>query len=204
MTIKRNEPWGERLGPLPPHGVVVESDGDARLLVEAALRAGEPIPPLGLAGGDLWRTLGGPSAKGRLRTDEAMTFTCDLGEALVDGRIFRFVSHLQARRAWWRGRAWVAMNASWIGSWNVAPKSHPNDGLLDVYDARLRPSELLAARARVRTGAHVPHPRITERRTGAIQVGFEKPVPVLLDGLPVGEGRNLSVRVEPDALTVVL
>jgi diacylglycerol kinase family enzyme len=139
-----------------------------------------------------------------MRTDDAVTFTCDLGEALVDGRLFRFVAHVQARRQWWRGRAWVAMNASWLGSWNLAPRSHPNDGLLDVLDVRLRPSELLAARARVRTGAHVPHPRITERRAPAIQVGLEQPTPVLLDGLPVGDARNLSLRVEPDALTVVV
>jgi hypothetical protein len=204
MTIKRGEAWGERLGPLPRHGVVVASDGEARLIVEAALRANEPIPPLGLTGGDLWRTLGGTKGNDRLRTDEAVTFTCDLGEVLVDGVLHRFVSHLQARRAWWHGRAWLAMNASWIGSWNVAPRSHPNDGLLDVHDVRLRPAERLAARRRVRTGSHVPHPRIAERRVPAIQVGFDRPTPVLLDGLDVGEARTLSVRLEPDALTVVV
>ena len=203
MTIRRGEDWGAQVGPLPAEGVVVGSDAEARAVVEEARRAGERPPPLGLTGGDLWRTLGSPNPD-RLRTDEAVTFICDLGEALVDGRLLRFVAHLQARRQWWRGRAWLAMNASWIGPWNVAPRSHPNDGLLDVLDARLRPSELLAARARVRTGSHVPHPRITERRTAAVQAGFDRPTPVLLDGVHVGEARNLSVRVEEDALTVVV
>lgn len=205
MTIRKGEDWGERLGPLPTRGVAVETDGDARLVVEAALRAREPVPPIGLLGGDLWRTLGGPTVRTpRLRTEEAVTFTCDLGEVLADGRLLRFVSHAVVRRQWWRGRAWAAMNASWLGSWNLAPRSHPNDGLLDVLDVRLRPSELLAARARARTGSHVPHPRITERRTAAVQVGFDRPTPLWLDGLPAGEVRNLSVRIEPDALTVVL
>lgn len=202
MTIRKGEDWGARLGPLPPGGVVVGSDAEARQVVEAARRAGERVPPLGLTGGDLWRTLGSP--RDRLRTDEALTFSVDLGEALVDGRLLRFVAHLVARRQWWRGRAWLALNAAWMGDWNVGPRSHPNDGLLDVLDARLRPSELLGARARARVGAHVPHPRIAERRTPAMQVSFARPMPIWVDGTPAGVARQLSVRVEPDALTVVV
>jgi hypothetical protein len=202
VPIRKGEDWGARLGPLPADGVVVASDGEARAVVEQAIRAGRRVPPLGLTGGDLWRTLGSP--RDRLRTDAAVTFSVDLGEALVDGRLLRFVSHLVARRQWWRGRAWLALNVAWLGEWNVGPRAHPNDGLLDVLDARLRPSELLAARARARTGTHLPHPRIRERRTAAVQVSFDRPTPIWLDGDPAGDARNLSVRVEPDALTVVV
>jgi hypothetical protein len=202
VPIRKGEDWGAHLGPLPGDGVVVGSDAEARGVVERAIRAGEPVPPLGLTGGDLWRTLGSP--RDRLRTDDAVTFTVDLGEALVDGRLLRFVSHLVARRQWWRGRAWLALNAAWLGEWNIGPRAHPNDGFLDVLEARLRPSELLAARARARTGAHLPHPRITERRTAAVQVSFERRTPIWLDGVPAGDARDLSVRVDPDALTVVV
>ena len=58
MTIRKGEPWGQP-GPLPSHGVVVSSDRQARAIITAARRASEPIPPLGLIGGDLCRTLGG-------------------------------------------------------------------------------------------------------------------------------------------------
>ena len=36
-----------------------------------------------------------------------------------------------ARRRGWRDFA-VAMNAQWIGEWNLGPKAHPNDGIVDA------------------------------------------------------------------------
>ena len=29
------------------------------------------------------------------------------------------------------------MNAQWLGDWDLGPRSHPNDGLLDVTDGTL-------------------------------------------------------------------
>jgi hypothetical protein len=173
-------------------------------IVTAARRANEPVPPLGLLGGDLCRTLGGRGDEGRLRSEEAMTFQVDLGEVLLDGTLHFFVAHLVARRSLWLGRAVVAMNAAWLGALNLGPKAHPGDGLLDVTDGRLRPGELLAARARAKLGAHMPHPRMSMRRVPAEQVHFDDPVVVRLDGRPVGSFRDLSIRVDPDALTVVV
>ena len=57
---------------MPVDGVVVRSDGEARAVVEAARRAGEPVPALGLLGGDLCRTLGGKGDEARLRSADAI------------------------------------------------------------------------------------------------------------------------------------
>ena len=203
MTIRKGEAWGTP-APLAPDGVVVRSDAEACAVVTAARRAGEPIPPLGLLGGDLCRTLGGLGDEARLRSADAMTFPIDLGEALLDGRLHFFVAHLVARRGWWRGRAVVAMNAQWVGRWNLGPRAHPNDGLLDVYDARVPVSGVLKVRSRLHQGAHLPHPAITEQRRSATQLTLERPLPVHLDGEVAGSFTNLSLRVEPDALTVVI
>jgi hypothetical protein len=203
VTVRRGQPWGAT-GALPDHGVVVRSDAEARAVVTAARRAGEPVPPLGLLGGDLCRTLGGRGDEGRLRSGAAMVLPCDLGSVLVDGRQHWFVAHLVARRRWWLGRGFVAMNAAWMGEWNLGPRAHPGDGLVDTYDGSLPPRQLLAARRRLPQGAHLPHPAIAERRTRALQVDLEGDVPVRLDGEVVTVGRRLSVRVEPDALTVVV
>ncbi|HEX4867615.1 MAG TPA: hypothetical protein VFV32_08295 [Acidimicrobiales bacterium] len=203
MTIRKGEPWGQP-GPLPRHGVVARTDREARHLVAAARRAGEPIPPLGLLGGDLCKTLGGTGDEARLRSDDAVQLPVDLGAVLIDGRLHWFVAHLVARRSWLRGRAVVAMNAQYIGSWDVAPKSHPNDGRLDVLDGNLPLGQRLLARPRLRSGTHVPHPRIEERRVSAVQIELDRPTPIYLDGELVGDGRTLSLRVEPDALTCVV
>jgi len=203
MTIERGEPWGEA-GPLPRHGVLVRSDREARAVVTAARRAGEPIPPLGLLGGDLCRTLGGRGDEARLRSAEAMTFPVDLGSVLVDGRLHWFVAHLVAKRSWWRGRAVVAMNAQFLGSWDIAPKSHPNDGRLDILDGDLPVGQRLQARRRLPLGTHVPHPDIEERRLETVQIDLQRPTPVELDGELLGAARSLSIRVEPDALICVV
>ncbi|HVM03167.1 MAG TPA: hypothetical protein VM263_10905 [Acidimicrobiales bacterium] len=202
MTIEKGKPWGAP-GALPAGGVVVRSDAEARAALEDARRAGRPYPALGLLGGDLCRTLGGTGDEGRLRSQRAVSFPVDLGEALVDGVLHLFVAHLVAGDRLWRD-AFVAMNAQWRGGWNLGPRAHPNDGRLDTYRATLTLGDLPKVRARLHHGAHLPHPRIRERRAPAVQVELDRPRAVEVDGEAVGRGRRLSVRVEPDALTVVV
>lgn len=203
MTIRKGEPWGTP-GPLPSHGVVVRSDAEARSVVTAARRANEPIPPLGLLGGDLCRTLGGTGDEARLRSARAIQLPVDLGAVLIDGRLHWFVAHLAAHRSWWRGRVVVAMNAQFLGTWDVAPRGHPNDGRLEVLDADLPFDERLKVRARLKAGSHVPHPGITERHVAALQIDLGQPTPVELDGDDVGWGSSLVLSVEPDALRCVV
>ena len=203
MTISKGSPYGEPGVALPDDGVVVRSDAEARHVIEDCRLHGRPYPAIGLLGGDLCRTLAGPGDESRLRSDSATTFPVDLGQVLVDGRLHLFVAHAVLRNRWWT-RAVVAMNAQWHGSWNLGPRGHPNDGLLDVYDAHLRAGDLWKVRARLPAGAHLPHPRIRERRARAVQIDLEKPLPLHLDGEQVDEGRSLSFRVEPDALRVVV
>lgn len=203
MTIKKRQAWGEA-GPLPPQGMLVRSDAEARALVEEAKRAGAEPLPLGLLGGDLCRTLGGTGDEARIRSPQAMRFPVDCCSVLLDGRQHWFVAHLVARRSWWRGRVFVAMNAQWLGRWDLGPKSHPNDGLLDTSDADLALGDRVKARSRLRTGTHIPHPGIVTRRAKAAQVSFERPLDIWLDGEKVARASELSLRVEPDALLVVV
>jgi diacylglycerol kinase family enzyme len=132
-----------------------------------------------------------------------MRFPVDLGEVLLDGRLQVFVAHVVARTRGW-GHVAAAMNAQFLGQWLVGRKAHPNDGLLDVYQADLSLTDRLKVRPRLRHGEYLPHPRITERRTAAVQVDFDRPRPIYIDGEHWGEARTLSLRVEPDALTVFI
>jgi hypothetical protein len=199
VTIRKGEPWGE-VGPLPPDAVVVHTDAEARAVVTEARRAGTAVPPLGLLGGDLCRTLGGTGDEARLRSGAATSLPVDLGAVLVDGRLHWFVAHLVARTNWWRGRVVAAMNAQYLGAWDVAPRGHPNDGRLEVFDGDPPLGVRWQVRSRLATGTHLPHPDIEERHVTAVQVDLDPPATVFLDGTSVGRGRSLSLRVEPDAL----
>jgi hypothetical protein len=203
VTIEKGSPYG-RPEPLSDRGVVVASDAEGRGALEAARREHRPFPPLGLLGGDLWRTLGGTSTDAdRLWSSDAVTFRVDLGEVLLDGVLHLFVAHLVARNRWWT-RVVAGMNAQWIGRWNAGPRAHPGDGLLDVSDARLPLDQVLAVRSRLAHGAHLPHPGILEHRAPAVQVELERPLPVWLDGQRRPPARTLAMRVQPDALTVTV
>ena len=203
MPIAKGEPWGAP-GPVPEGAVLVRSDAEARAVLEEARREKAPFPPLGLLAGDLCRTLGGTGGNGsRLRAGEGVRFTVDVGEARLDGRLRLFVAHLVARNRLWT-RAFVAMNAQWVGRWNLGPRAHPGDGLLDTYDARLPLGQVWAVRARAHHGAHLPHPGIRERRVSATQVEFGTRLPVRLDGGLVEPAWTLVLRVLPDALVVVV
>jgi YegS C-terminal NAD kinase beta sandwich-like domain len=207
VTIEKGEPWGRpaRELPLPPPAEA-RTDAEAREVVERARRANEPLPPLVLLGGDLCRTVGGTGDGDHACGPDAMALPCDIGSVLLDGRQHWFVAHLVARRSWWRGRIVAAMNAQFLGRYDVAPRGHPNDGameLLDV-DASLGLADRVKAWRRLPTGTHVPHPAIAVRRVRARQETFDPPLDVWLDGVAVGEVRNVSLRVEPDALTVLL
>lgn len=208
MIGKRGPGWGVDFGAsgeIPPDALAAGSDEDAGKIVAEARRANRAIPPVVLTGGDLARTLGLASARTASSPSLAATgarFEVDVGAALVDGRLHWFVAHLVARRSWWRGRLLVAANASFIGRWNAAPRSHPGDGRLDVFDADPRLAVRLAARRRLPSGSHVPHPQITQRRIAAAQYDLDPDLDVYLDGVRLGRARTLSLRVEPGALDV--
>lgn len=208
MIGKRGPGWGVDFGAsgeIPPDALAAGSDTAAGKIVAEARRANRAIPPVVLTGGDLARTLGLAPARTAPSPSLAATgarFEVDVGAALVDGRLHWFVAHLVARRSWWRGRLLVAANASFIGRWNAAPRSHPGDGRLDVFDADPPLIVRLAARRRLPSGTHIPHPRITQRRIAASQYDLDPGLDIYLDGVRLDRAQTLSLRVEPGALVV--
>ena len=203
MTVRKGEAWGET-GPLADDGVLVRSDAQARAALTAARRDRRPMPELGLLDGDLARSVGATGDVERLRGPDAQRMPIDLGTVLVDGRLELFVAHLVVRRPLWQGPFVVAMNAEFLGRWKFAPRAHPGDGLLDVLEGSLGLDDRLRARRRLRTGDHVPHPGIRQRRVAAAQFDVPRGASVWLDGERIGRAGRLSVRVEPDALVGVV
>ena len=194
MTIRKGEPWGEPVAAVESDLRIAASDIDAS--------SGSLAAPVGLAGGDMARTMGG-GAVGRLHSNHVRA-TVDLLHVTTDAGDFNALAHVVARRSWWRGEVVLAMNAQFLGVYDVAPRSHPNDGRVDVLrvDARMPVRARLQARRRARTGTHVPHPQIGFASAGRWSASFERPLEVYIDGRRVGRSASLTIEVRPDALIV--
>jgi YegS C-terminal NAD kinase beta sandwich-like domain len=201
VTIRRGEAWGI-VGPLPAGAVRVESDAGAAQLVERARHTNEPPPTVHLVGGDLWRTCGGPSRPAE--SNSVAILPVDVGVVRVDGEERVFVAHLVARgRTWWFGPVLVVGNAQYVSGWDMVPRSHPADGHVDVLEIGAMPlSARWQLRRRLPTGTHVPHPAIAQRRVREATFVFDRPRRVWLDGVRISQVAELSMRVEPAALTV--
>lgn len=195
MTIRKGEPWGE---PVARPADLVRYGSDAEL---AAALATDPHRPAGVTAGDLHRALGSPPDR-----SDMQRLPIDAMDVEVDGGRVHAVASVVARRSWWRGPIVVVTNVGHLGEWNVAPRAHPNDGRLDVVvvDAAMTLRERWQARSRLRTGTHVPHPRIAVRTTTEVDEMFDRPLRVAVDGRDVGSSRRLRVAVVPDAHSVVV
>ncbi|HUS41546.1 MAG TPA: hypothetical protein VMY16_02660 [Ilumatobacteraceae bacterium] len=207
MTIKPGQAWGQAVP--RPHGlVVIDNDAD----VAAAISQPHEYP-IAVGSGDLARTLGviaaDPDSIHRRQT--VNEFPIDVLEVRLDGVGEPIVAcaHVVARSPWtsahWlRGRLLAVMNAEFIGDWDIAPRGHPNDGRAEVFDVEpsMSPRERIAARRRLPTGTHIPHPCITTRSVRSGSWEFDRPLQIVVDGRQVGRASALSVAVVPDAAIV--
>lgn len=199
MPIRRGEPWGQP-AVCPADLRVVSTDRDLRDWVIWHRQRDQPIRDVGVAGGDLARTCGGgsvPHPSAAKVTVDAMRVTIDGGEPTWG------VAHLVARRQWLRGEVVMVMNAQFLGAYDVAPRSHPNDGKVDIVrvDPAMTARERWQARQRSRTGSHLPHGGLTARSVGEVDLRFDHALVVWIDGVRCGTAHHLHVEVEPDAFT---
>jgi YegS C-terminal NAD kinase beta sandwich-like domain len=199
MTIRKGESWGEP-AVRPSDLRVVPTDRDLRDWVIWHRTRGQPIHDVAVVGGDLARTCGGGTGEKPTSTRltlDAMRVTIDDAEPTWG------VAHVVARRRWMHDDIVMVMNAQFYGPYDVAPRSHPNDGKLDVVrvDRAMGWRERLQARQRARTGTHLPHRYITSKSAGDVDLDFDTTMVVWIDGVRCGAARRLRVSIEPDAYT---
>ena len=202
MNIEKGRSWGS-LSPLPPDGVIIKTNKELLEKVNNCKRQGIDLPTFGLLGGDLWRTLGGRRAEERLYGGEATTLDIDLGCALLDGKIFWFCAHMFIGSKL-KGEKIFISNVAHYGKMNPAPKAHPGDGKFDMLEVKLSPFQTFKAVKRVSAGTHIPHPGIKYRQVSSEQFSFGKKLSIGIDGKNIGKFSTVSIRIENEALRVVI
>ena len=196
MTIRKGEPWGSEV-PRPHDHRVANDDAELAAWIEA-----DPAGHYAVDGGDLHRALGAPHSDGatmhRLPIDVLAVVT-DRSQHLA-------VAHVVIRRGWWRGAVLFAGNVGDLGTWNVAPRAHPNDGRFDlvVADASMRFRDRWEARRRLPTATHLPHPAISVRTATEWAWADVGGAHVWIDGVDVGPRHRVEVRITPDAAALLI
>lgn len=200
--ISPGSEYGVPMDP-PADAVEVFTDHEAARLLSAARSGGMAPPVLVLRGGDLFRTLGGnrtPLTGAERR--QMVRIPVDLGVVVADGVEHLFVAHAIFRTRLWQGRFEVVMNAQWCGAYDLGPRSHPADGLLDITVGSLGMRQRVAARTRARSGSHLPHPGLRTSRSPSHEVDTGHRTSMYLDGVRVAVSARAAVGVEPDAFVV--
>lgn len=225
MTIRAGQPWGEVVT-APPRVTRIGSDQECAAFVAHHLT--DEQPAIALTGGDLFRSVGGVPGVDRVAAGaEVVKLPCDVLRVTLVNDVARgssdgvgsrrevvAVAHVVVRRpllrsaalGWWRGRVVAAMNAQYLGTWDVAPRAHPNDGRVDVVDVASGMSlrDRLAARRRLPLGQHVPHPCISTRQVRSLTIDLQDGERVWIDGTDAGEALQVEITVDPDHLTVLV
>lgn len=203
MTIGPGTEWSVP-GILPTDAPTFATDAALSDFVHRGRLSGGSLPLVGLTGGTLWDTIGGTSVVGRLRTDQARHYPVDVVRADIDGHPRWFVGSLVARTRRWRDVVAV-MNTPWLRGLRLGHRSHPGDALLDILEgAGLTLDDLRRIVPRARHGAHLPHPKLRETRIAEASWEFDRTRRLMIDGRSAGRVLRLNVRVEPDAITVVV
>jgi diacylglycerol kinase family enzyme len=115
-----------------------------------------------------------------------------------------YLGYAIIRNGWLRGAITGVFNSSFIGSWDCAPKAHPNDSKLDVVsiDQSMNVRQRLTAKRLVKLGSHLPHPKISYKQSENFKIDLQTPAHLFVDSIDLGMVRQCDFRVISDALSL--
>lgn len=98
----------------------------------------------------------------------------------------------------------VVMTGEWLGQADANPRSHPGDGVAEVYLIDVPRVQRRAMRKRLASGTHLPHPDIV-RRTGArVRIEMAAPTGIRTDGADAGKASALEVELLAGAFRLLV
>jgi hypothetical protein len=219
-VIEKGKEWGRPATGPPDHDVA----GSDRALAQVVAHApGALVRFAPEVGSDLARAIGlerAAAGHGAGRTELPMdALVCDDGTVAVNmlvlgtapDRLSRFSRSRAVRvttdgRLLYEGAATSVVIA--VGQWrhglDLVPRGHPGDGVAEVQCYALRAGERAAMRRRLRTGSHLPHPRIVARTARRIEVVAAAPLPLEVDGEPGPALAALVADVRPAAYRLLV
>ena len=206
MTIRKNEDWGSTVV-RPEDLVICETDAATSQLATDFYLQQKPMPAIAITRSSLSRTLGKEGSNVNSQNMQATPF--DLIEvtfvdaSMIEQKVLALGYGL-LRKSWWRGDIVAAMNTSFIGDWDCAPRSHPNDGKFDLLavSSKMKSTQRLIASRRLKFGTHLPHPQISVKQLTSFEADCSAKPNLYVDNRRFMSVNQCKFRLLPDALTL--
>ncbi len=206
MTIRKNEDWGSTVV-RPENLLICETDAAASQLATDFYLQQKPMPAIAIFRSSLSRTLGKKGSNVNSQNMQATPF--DLLEvtfvdaSMIEQKVLALGYGL-LRKSWWRGDIVAAMNTSFIGDWDCAPRSHPNDGKFDLLavSSEMKSTQRLIASRRLKFGTHLPHPQISVKQLTSFDADCSVKPNLYVDNRRFISVNQCKFRLLPDALTL--
>lgn len=214
--IRKGHEWGRPAGGVEPD---LEVTGDDTALAAAVASAGhDPLVRFSpTPASDLARAVGLGRGSGHLALPmDALRL--DDGGLAVNAVVVGVAP--DRLRAWHRpaavvvevdGRAQrmgattvVVMTGQFLREHDVSPRSHPGDGRGEIQIYAVPPGQRRTLRARLRAGAHLPHPGIVVRSGRQVSIRCRRRLAVEIDGRRAGHRSCLDLELVPSAYRLLL
>ena len=206
MTIRKGQDWGERVE-TPTDLLVFTDDSSANTYLKEVFANGRELQSIAILNSNLARAFGlngatiGSTTMLRTRLD-----LIEVSYVLLSSQTAKmnYLGYAIIRNGWLRGAITGVFNSSFIGSWDCAPKAHPNDSKLDVVsiDQSMNVRQRLTAKRLVKLGSHLPHPKISYKQTESFKIDLQEPAHLFVDSIDLGMVRQCDFRVISDALSL--
>lgn len=98
----------------------------------------------------------------------------------------------------------VVANGQFLRGLDVVPRGHPGDGRCEVQVYALRAGARTKMRRRLPLGEHLPHPDIHQVSGRVVTARFGAPQPLEIDGRSQSPRPEITVRVVPEALVLLV
>jgi len=156
-----------------------------------------------LNGGDIAHSLGDPQAPAiGASCTEVPIDALRLMITLTNGSTISQIaaSHVMIGH-WLRGRLICVSNSGFIGTKNVSPRAHPNDGLFDVLTlhSSMGIQQRFRARQKSILGTHTPHPLVETSRARTIEfLPLFHSETLRIDGRRIRSWGSIHIEIVPD------
>jgi len=206
MTISKHLEWGRDI--LKPVDLVIcQDDAAASRLLTGLISESKHLPIIAIKSSKLARALGTNGAQLESKSMRALPFDLikiNFTNSSNEKVMLIAIGYALLRNSWWRGEITAVLNTSFIGEWDCAPRSHPNDGKFDVVSvgSQMRPMQRLIASRRLRLGNHLPHPQISTHQTTNLELSSSALSNLFVDGQRFAKVSQISFTLLPDAVTL--